>query len=303
MAADNDAALLAAAHLLRSLATSDQKRPSQNGVLSHVKLPGPPTAASKALEHEIFALMDRISQLETRASAASSDVFPDTPSEPSESPFAASAGGPASSASSAARPALRGLRQSSSVTHETLETLREQVAAQDKLLEDQRQVLANVNAQLLDQKQAQESAINKLEHSDMKELRRELTKHQNANQAFQTALREIGDIVTAVARGDLSRKVMLSPSDRNDPEIETFKLTINTMVDQLQVFSSEVSRVAREVGTEGMLGGQARIEGVDGTWKELTDNGKRALPCLIHTHLIRANHNLPFSERHGTEPH
>lgn len=48
---------------------------------------------------------------------------------------------------------------------------------------------------------------------------------------------------------------------------------INTMMDQLQIFSSEVSRVAREVGTEGILGGQAQISGVDGTWKELTDNG------------------------------
>ncbi len=59
-----------------------------------------------------------------------------------------------------------------------------------------------------------------------------------------------------------------------DPEITTFKRTINTMMDQLQVFSSEVSRVAREVGTEGILGGQAQIEGVDGTWKELTYNGE-----------------------------
>jgi osomolarity two-component system sensor histidine kinase NIK1 len=59
-----------------------------------------------------------------------------------------------------------------------------------------------------------------------------------------------------------------------DPEITTFKRTINTMMDQLQVFSSEVSRVAREVGTDGILGGQAMIAGVDGTWKELTDNGK-----------------------------
>ena len=59
-----------------------------------------------------------------------------------------------------------------------------------------------------------------------------------------------------------------------DTEIATFKHTINTMIDQLQTFSSEVSRVAREVGTEGILGGQAQIDGVDGTWKELTNNGK-----------------------------
>ena len=59
-----------------------------------------------------------------------------------------------------------------------------------------------------------------------------------------------------------------------DPEIVTFKKTINTMMDQLQVFGSEVSRVAREVGTEGILGGQARITGVSGIWKELTENGE-----------------------------
>lgn len=55
---------------------------------------------------------------------------------------------------------------------------------------------------------------------------------------------------------------------------------INTMMDQLQIFSSEVSRVAREVGTEGILGGQAQISGVDGTWKELTDNGMHGVENL-----------------------
>src|SRR5690606_10085421 len=59
-----------------------------------------------------------------------------------------------------------------------------------------------------------------------------------------------------------------------DPEIKTFKNTINNMTDQLQTFASEVSRVAREVGTEGRLGGQAKIDGVEGTWRELTDNGE-----------------------------
>ncbi|GJN70043.1 histidine kinase osmosensor [Purpureocillium lilacinum] len=61
-------------------------------------------------------------------------------------------------------------------------------------------------------------------------------------------------------------------ADELDPEIHTFKRTINAMMDKLQIFASEVSRVAREVGTEGLLGGQAIIDGVDGTWKELTDN-------------------------------
>ena len=104
-------------------------------------------------------------------------------------------------------------------------------------------------------------------------IERELEKHQQSNRAFQKALREIGHIVTAVARGDLSQKVQIHAVEI-DTEIATFKHTINTMIDQLQTFSSEVSRVAREVGTEGILGGQAQIDGVDGTWKELTNNGK-----------------------------
>lgn len=79
--------------------------------------------------------------------------------------------------------------------------------------------------------------------------------------------------VTIVAKGDLSKKVPVHAVEM-DPEITTFKNTINSMTDQLQTFASEVSRVAREVGTEGRLGGQARIAGVEGTWKELTDNGK-----------------------------
>lgn len=121
-----------------------------------------------------------------------------------------------------------------------------------------------------------------LEQERVATLERELWKHQKANEAFQKALREIGEIVTAVARGDLSKKVRMN-SVEMDPEITTFKRTINTMMDQLQVFSSEVSRVAREVGTEGILGGQAQIEGVDGTWKELTDNGTSylSIPKII----------------------
>ncbi|KID83311.1 histidine kinase 1 [Metarhizium guizhouense ARSEF 977] len=102
-------------------------------------------------------------------------------------------------------------------------------------------------------------------------LEQELRKHQNANEAFQKALQEIGESVTAVARGDLTMRVRINTIELV-PEIKAFKRTINSMMDQLQTFASEVSRVAREVGTEGLLGGQARIDGVDGTWKELTDN-------------------------------
>jgi HAMP domain-containing protein/CheY-like chemotaxis protein/signal transduction histidine kinase len=81
-------------------------------------------------------------------------------------------------------------------------------------------------------------------------------------------VRNIADVATSIARGDLSRKITVDVKG----EILELKNTINTMVDQLNAFASEVSRVAREVGTEGKLGGQAAVPGVAGTWKDLTDN-------------------------------
>ncbi|WP_426485366.1 HAMP domain-containing protein [Flavobacterium sp. 2] len=81
-------------------------------------------------------------------------------------------------------------------------------------------------------------------------------------------VRNIADVTTAVAKGDLSKKITVDVKG----EIQELKNTINTMVDQLNSFSSEVTRVAREVGTEGKLGGQAQVKGVGGTWKDLTDS-------------------------------
>ena len=81
-------------------------------------------------------------------------------------------------------------------------------------------------------------------------------------------VRNIAEVTTAVANGDLSKKITVDVSG----EILDLKNTINTMVDQLNSFASEVTRVAREVGTEGKLGGQAQVNGVAGTWKDLTDN-------------------------------
>src|SRR5213082_2534175 len=81
-------------------------------------------------------------------------------------------------------------------------------------------------------------------------------------------MRNIAEVTTAVAKGDLSKKITVDVRG----EILELKSTINTMVTQLNAFASEVSRVAREVGTEGKLGGQARVPGAAGTWKDLTDN-------------------------------
>src|SRR5204863_31374 len=81
-------------------------------------------------------------------------------------------------------------------------------------------------------------------------------------------VRNIAEVATAVARGDLSRKITVDVKG----EILELKDTLNTMVDQLRAFAAEVTRVAREVGTEGKLGGQAQVEGVSGTWRGLTEN-------------------------------
>ena len=98
---------------------------------------------------------------------------------------------------------------------------------------------------------------------------RELTDNVNAMAANLTdQVRNIAAVTTAVAEGDLTKKV----SAHCKGEILQLKETINKMVDRLQNFASEVTKVAREVGTEGKLGGQARVEDVEGTWKSLTEN-------------------------------
>jgi HAMP domain-containing protein/signal transduction histidine kinase/DNA-binding response OmpR family regulator len=98
---------------------------------------------------------------------------------------------------------------------------------------------------------------------------KELTDNVNLMAGNLTGqVRNIAEVTTAVARGDLSKKITVDVRG----EILELKDTINVMVDQLNAFASEVTRVAREVGTEGKLGGQARVEGVAGPWKELTDN-------------------------------
>src|SRR5262249_40182634 len=85
-----------------------------------------------------------------------------------------------------------------------------------------------------------------------------------------TQVRNIAEVTTAVARGDLTKKITVDVRG----EVLELKNTINTMVDQLSSFASEVTRVAREVGTEGKLGGKAQVKGVAGTWQDLTDDAK-----------------------------
>src|SRR5207248_1876125 len=98
---------------------------------------------------------------------------------------------------------------------------------------------------------------------------RDLTENVNFMAANLTdQVRNIAQVTTAVANGDLTQQITVDAQG----EILELKKTINTMVDQLGSFAEEVTRVAREVGTDGKLGGQARVEGVSGTWRDLTDS-------------------------------
>src|SRR3954463_3271538 len=98
---------------------------------------------------------------------------------------------------------------------------------------------------------------------------KDLTENVNSMAANLTGqVRNIAEVTTAIARGDLSKKITVEAKG----EVLELKSTVNTMVDQLNAFAGEVSRVAKEVGTEGRLGGQAQVKGVGGVWKDLTDN-------------------------------
>ena len=264
-------------------------------------LPGKETAAKREFEQEVSALLSRVQLLESRVRPISNHTFPDTPNEngaasPDFDGSVNSSSRRASSTRSAGQEKgsqlseERGASLLSAIltpkaghhgndqlptrlSDEELKFLLEHVKGQDQRINSLKREVAGVNEALLDQQRQTKEALDSFEADRVRNMERELKKHVQANEAFQKVLREIGDIVTAVAKGDLSKKVQVHATEL-DPEIATFKGTINTMMDQLQVFASEVSRVAREVGTEGRLGGQAQITGVDGIWKELTKNGK-----------------------------
>ena len=253
-----------------------------------VSLPGNNTDAKQTLDNELAALAWRIRQLEARANHVQSQAFPDTPNEFAgpASPFGGSNGlaaikngsplplrpGSGSARNAHVSDLLAQRANGRTFSEEDLGHLREHVEKQSQEIKSQRNTIAKVSEQLREQQEKAARTFVKVENEDINRLGRELLKHQQANEAFQKALKEIGTIITNVANGDLRHKVQIHAVEM-DPEITTFKRTINTMMDQLQVFGSEVSRVAREVGTEGNLGGQAQITGVSGIWKELTENG------------------------------
>lgn len=264
---------------------------SKNSFKTHhgsgkVLLPGDPSVAKRSFELELAALAARVRYLEDKAH---SPALPDTPNENGEPNPTFNIKGSAVSVRCGSYTSTRhglGSTRNNHVSNllavrtngrtfseEDLAHLREHVEKQAEEIKSQRDTIVSVGEQLHEQQEKTARTFVQVEHEDINRLQRELLKHQQANEAFQKALKEIGTIITNVAKGDLSHKVQIHAIEM-DPEITTFKRTINTMMGQLQRFASEVSRVAREVGTEGNLGGQAHITGVSGIWKELTENGK-----------------------------
>ncbi|PVH97663.1 hypothetical protein DM02DRAFT_75795 [Periconia macrospinosa] len=263
-----------------------------NGAKQNViSLAGPDSVEKAALEKELTALAARVQYLEAKANVVDNHTFPITPGEPASSPFLyAPSSVPASRIAGqvARRGSYRDQRATwvsnwlaaketngddspaAALTEEQLNYLRDHLNKQADQIKNQREHIDNLSAEVNKQLNNQTMAF---EHGieDIGALKRELGKHQQANLAFQKALREIGSIVTAVAMGDLSKKVLIHAKEM-DPEITLFKRTINRMVDQLQDFASQVTFLAKEVGTEGRLGGQANLPGVAGIWAELTDS-------------------------------
>ena len=238
----DDSTYAAAASILQCLATT--LHPPQPGILCNeaVKLPGADTPAKLNLEHEIAALVARVQLLEAKATTINHEALPDTPCEiGTPSAFADVLTGGSTHRSPKSNVSRQKLVSSllasrddpdgerpqklTKLSEEELEALREHVDHQSKEIDNQKSELAGVNAQLLEQKQLQEQALTVLEVERVAALERELKKHQQANEAFQKALREIGEIVTAVARGDFSKKVQIHDVEM-DPEITTFKRVI-----------------------------------------------------------------------------
>jgi osomolarity two-component system sensor histidine kinase NIK1 len=256
-----------------------------------VLLPGPASKGTEALEREIEALIARVHFLEAKAANANS--IPITPGELMPSSAFPGQDSPERNTSSSMserrtssvkREGLQWVNQfmtenpgptgdktgTMQLTESQLGLLRDHLIKQDDQIKSQRDEIERLGT-AIDQQQSIQNRTLGHGIEDIDQLTRELVKHQQANLAFQKALREIGSIITAVANGDLGNKVLIHAKEL-DPEIATFKKTTNKMIDQLQDFASEVTRLARDVGTEGRLGGRAVIPDVRGIWAELTNN-------------------------------
>lgn len=253
-----------------------------NGINANkITLPGEDSLEKRTLERELNSLATRIQILEAKATNGTNSL-PITPNEPLASAFPVQPpASPRPSSSQAARQRSASWvnnllsrnntpPQLTQLTPEQILALREWYADNQAQMQSQREVVEEVRSKL---EYHQSATVDLVQNSSyVQQLQREVEKNVQINQTYSKVLREIGTIITAVANGDLSKKVLIHATEK-DPEIAKFKHTINKMVDQLQEFASQVTQLAKEVGTEGRLGGQAVVPGVAGIWADLTENG------------------------------
>jgi len=290
------------ANLAKSYAPSEEHSfPAHviaNGVKgAKISLPGEDTVEKRTLERELTALASRIQLLEAKATSGVSSL-PITPNEPLASAFqdtpispkAASSAAPRQRSASWVNSLLAksdGEQNPRQLTEEQFAWLREHIDEQAHEIKSQKEFIDGITSQLNHQQDATKAALDTLGNStSIEQLKREIEKNAQINATYQKVLREIGTIITAVANGDLSKKVLIHVTEK-DPEIARFKHTINKMIDQLQQFASQVTHLAKDVGTEGRLGGQAVVPGVDGIWAELTRNGMSMRETVVWAMLMR----------------
>ncbi|KAK5171185.1 histidine kinase osmosensor [Saxophila tyrrhenica] len=264
--------------------TSFPGHAASNGIkVPRISLPGDDTVEKQTLERELTALASRIQSLESRAASGTASL-PMTPNEPLSTPFphaeiqqSPRSAGPTPRQRSASwvntlLAKSDGEAQPRQLTEEQFSFLREHIDQQAQEIKSQKDFIESIKSQLSQQQNATKHALDTLGNSSsIEQLKREIEKNAQINATYQKVLKDIGTIITAVANGDLSKKVLIHATEK-DPEIARFKQTINRMIDQLQQFASQVTFLAKEVGTEGRLGGQAVVPGVDGIWAELTNN-------------------------------
>ncbi|KAF2862034.1 hypothetical protein K470DRAFT_263165 [Piedraia hortae CBS 480.64] len=255
--------------ILSGLATPSSLNSAHDRQKSPISLPGSDSKGKRAVEFELNALAQRIRELEARAANGAASL-PVTPNEPFVSAFAND------ETRQRSAPWMRSLLNKgeedqpwSRLTAEQFSSLRDHMERQAQEIDRQREVIDEIKKEVGKQQDATTAALDAL--SSIEQLKQDNERYRQANTTYSKVLKEIGTIITAVAHGDLSRKVGVNEVE-TDQEIIDFKKTINKMVDQLQNFAGQVTYLAREVGTEGQLGGQADVPGVDGIWAELTQN-------------------------------
>ena len=230
-----DETLGAATAIIRNLA-----RGGGTTEIAKLSLPGPDTEAKRAFEVELASLQARVNYL-SRTASLNSQALPDTPNELGSYPFGTNNGrnGPLASRGrgmsqvptqiSELLTAREDDTEGRQVSGEDLGHVREYVQKQAEEIQTHKEIIADVSKRLDAQQEQAKIAFTKVEHEDISQLRRELLKHQQANLAFQKALREIGSIITNVAAGDLSHKVLVHKVEM-DPEISKFKRTSKCLI-------------------------------------------------------------------------